>query len=175
MGNGMQKERNESAADISEIAQKVIEAGRLSKYYRNSSYYYLDFKRVNKRRINVIVNDVSYVLNSREFNKVYDVMLDMLPDVLESKVCDAQPSYDVDVICEICFGQFKTQDVKGLSCGHGPYHNHCIKKWMTISQTCPMCRKMENISNWTGKKIQSNLNTTINTFISLIQSNSKLN
>ena len=174
MGNNMQPQHVNENAGVSEVAQKVEEAGRLSKYYKNSSYYFLNFERVAKRKIVVTVNGDSYLMTYKEFNKIYHVMLDMLPDVLDSKVCDLQPSYDVDVYCEICFEKFKTQNVKGLTCGHGPYHEPCIRKWMKIGHTCPMCRKMEYITNWAGKDLKSNLNTTINTFISLIKGNSKL-
>ena len=171
MGNGMHKdERND--VGISEIAQKVIEAERLSKYYKNPAYYYINFKRA-RHRILVTINDEDFVMTTKEFNMVYNIMLDMLPEVVESKVSDLQPSYDIDIFCEICFQKFKSKDIKGLSCGHGPYHEPCIKKWMKIGHTCPMCRRLEYITNWTGKELQSNLNTTINTFVSIIKNNSK--
>ena len=47
--------------------------------------------------------------------------------------------------CPICFCNFDMQEVRITSCFH-LFHTKCIKKWIYVSSTCPMCQK-EIISN----------------------------
>ncbi|CAI9759169.1 unnamed protein product [Fraxinus pennsylvanica] len=49
---------------------------------------------------------------------------------------------DGDRECSICLSEFKDQELFRLlpSCNHG-FHFHCIKIWLQISRTYPLCRR----------------------------------
>ncbi|CAA2994252.1 RING-H2 finger ATL39-like [Olea europaea subsp. europaea] len=44
--------------------------------------------------------------------------------------------------CSICLSEFKDQELfrHHPACNHG-FHFECIKTWLDISQTCPLCRR----------------------------------
>jgi hypothetical protein len=42
--------------------------------------------------------------------------------------------------CVICLEEYKHEDTLGrLKCGHG-FHCNCIKKWLQVKNTCPVCK-----------------------------------
>ncbi|KAK9150328.1 hypothetical protein Syun_008637 [Stephania yunnanensis] len=44
-------------------------------------------------------------------------------------------------ICSICMDGFKVDEKIGsLSCGH-EFHVNCIKDWLIVNNTCPICRR----------------------------------
>jgi hypothetical protein len=48
---------------------------------------------------------------------------------------------DSDEECTICLDSLNNNNkVSTLKCGH-KFHNCCIKNWMKIKKTCPICRK----------------------------------
>ena len=167
MGNGMYKENKENSPGISDLTQKVYEAGRLSKYYRNSACCSLEFKKVSKRQVSVTIAGAVHIITVKEFYNVYNQMLESLPEVLDQRERGAI-SYEFDPICEICFERLAVHKIAGLTCGHGPFHRPCIKKWMSIGQSCPMCRRLSNIIDW--KENNSNVLPMISTFISIAKS-----
>uniref|UniRef100_A0A7C9DJ44 RING-type domain-containing protein n=1 Tax=Opuntia streptacantha TaxID=393608 RepID=A0A7C9DJ44_OPUST len=47
---------------------------------------------------------------------------------------------DQNKVCTICLDEFEPVNVgKQLSCGH-VYHLNCIQTWISICNTCPVCR-----------------------------------
>ncbi|XP_051150636.1 E3 ubiquitin ligase BIG BROTHER-related-like [Andrographis paniculata] len=50
---------------------------------------------------------------------------------------------DEEVLCIVCRDDFKeeveTKEIARLECGH-EYHVDCIKKWLRLNNTCPLCR-----------------------------------
>ncbi|PWA72522.1 zinc finger, RING/FYVE/PHD-type [Artemisia annua] len=47
---------------------------------------------------------------------------------------------EVGDICAICHEEFRGDEVIGtLKCKHS-YHEECIKKWLLLKRTCPICR-----------------------------------
>ena len=43
--------------------------------------------------------------------------------------------------CTICFEDICTSNVRTLPCAHS-YHQHCIGRWLTQHNTCPVCRSL---------------------------------
>ena len=50
--------------------------------------------------------------------------------------------------CSICLEKLeKNNSVVILECGH-KFHDKCIKNWMKIKKTCPICRKKIKIKKF---------------------------
>lgn len=65
-----------------------------------------------------------------------------------SKYVVAQQN-DSEEECTICLDSLeKNNSVATLECGH-EFHNCCIKDWMKIKKTCPICRKKIKIKKFT--------------------------
>ncbi|XP_047315747.1 probable E3 ubiquitin-protein ligase ZFP1 [Impatiens glandulifera] len=66
------------------------------------------------------------------------------PPKLISKACPNQEAASVAEIatdfCVVCQNDYKKQEkIGGLECGH-EYHVECIKKWLLVKNTCPICK-----------------------------------
>lgn len=59
----------------------------------------------------------------------------------EITYCSSNQSHDPEEEnCAICLEEYKDQDRHGkLSCGHD-FHAGCIKNWLLIRNTCPICK-----------------------------------
>ncbi|XP_040380633.1 probable E3 ubiquitin-protein ligase HIP1 isoform X2 [Oryza brachyantha] len=61
--------------------------------------------------------------------------------VMEIACCSNSHLQDQDTErCVICLEEYKHEDSLGrLKCGHG-FHSNCIKKWLQLKNTCPVCK-----------------------------------
>lgn len=70
--------------------------------------------------------------------------------------------------CAICLNDVReTRSNKSMRCGH-LFHGECLKKWKDKGKnTCPLCRKLLDVSNYTVTiQIQNNITgITSNSFI----------
>lgn len=70
------------------------------------------------------------------------------PPPLSKEVIDALPVVEVSqqqidskLQCSVCWEDFKLQEkVRQLPCEH-VYHEPCIRPWLGLHGTCPICRK----------------------------------
>ena len=46
-------------------------------------------------------------------------------------------------LCAICFCELKTLESRILQCSHC-FHSTCLRKWLHVQSTCPMCQKAVN-------------------------------
>lgn len=47
--------------------------------------------------------------------------------------------------CSICFFKIKQSQMKVLTCKYNhSFHQKCIWKWLTKTNTCPLCREKVN-------------------------------
>ena len=53
-------------------------------------------------------------------------------------------SWLFDQNCSICFDSFEGNNPFFVTCGH-PFHQTCIKRWLTNHQTCPNCASVCNL------------------------------
>ncbi|KAF9068578.1 hypothetical protein BDP27DRAFT_1144173, partial [Rhodocollybia butyracea] len=43
--------------------------------------------------------------------------------------------------CGVCMNQFRENDSGAMNanCQH-PFHESCLRRWLALSRTCPLCR-----------------------------------
>ena len=48
-----------------------------------------------------------------------------------------------DAVCSVCTEEFDLPRLAGrkMPCGH-VYHTHCIATWLSVRDSCPLCRVM---------------------------------
>ncbi|XP_020574418.1 E3 ubiquitin-protein ligase MBR1-like isoform X2 [Phalaenopsis equestris] len=69
-----------------------------------------------------------------------DYLTKCLTERLYCSSASAQDDKDEEACCPICLEEFKDNDSQGLmKCPH-VYHFTCIKKWLKLKKTCPVCK-----------------------------------
>lgn len=111
--------------------------------------------------------EVSNYKHGRKFGKNVFTDSDLKPktryfynNYLVSKKMDKETHEKLkDEICPICqLGFEKNQLTTESNCCKKTYHSDCIFNWLTIKDSCPMCRN-ENIFNKKRKLIEISLNS----------------
>ncbi|GMI71254.1 hypothetical protein like AT2G37150 [Hibiscus trionum] len=66
---------------------------------------------------------------------------DSISKCLAETICHSSDQYQDEGSCVICLEDYKDMDEVGAlkTCGH-KYHAPCIKKWLSMKNTCPICK-----------------------------------
>ncbi|KAK8553783.1 hypothetical protein V6N12_030766 [Hibiscus sabdariffa] len=66
---------------------------------------------------------------------------DSISKCLDETICHSSDQYHDGSSCVICLEDYKDMDEVGAlkTCGH-KYHAPCIKKWLSVKNTCPICK-----------------------------------
>lgn len=83
---------------------------------------------------------------------MYSFFFTLGPPPLSKDVIDALPiievaeqQVDIKLQCSVCWEDFILKEcVRQLPCQH-IYHEHCIRPWLELHGTCPICR--QNLSS----------------------------
>lgn len=65
------------------------------------------------------------------------------PPALENSFITS--SSPAGIKCPICFSRTKSDEVEKLLCGHS-FCKNCIRAWLVLENTCPLCRSITDIS-----------------------------
>lgn len=100
------------------------------------------FSFIKKERINAYI----YVLKLK--NLIAWVFLNLGPPPVSKEIIDALPVVEVTneqiaakLQCSVCWEDFVAKEnVRQLPCQH-IYHEPCIRPWLELHGTCPICRQ----------------------------------
>ncbi|CAA0829746.1 E3 ubiquitin-protein ligase MBR2 [Striga hermonthica] len=69
---------------------------------------------------------------------------DLISKCLTESILCSSDRYEDDGRCVICLEEYKDMDDLGiLKCGHD-FHVGCVKKWLSMKNLCPICKKTAN-------------------------------
>lgn len=54
--------------------------------------------------------------------------------------------------CAICIESIKPFELFETDCCHQQFHWYCCMRWILINHTCPLCRKVLDLSSWKKSK-----------------------
>lgn len=93
--------------------------------FMNNEYDINNINNINN------MEDVKVVISDKDFDKIEKV-----------SVCDENIDEYNELNCNICFENYKKEDIiKKLKCNH-IFHNDCLHDWLCKEKvTCPTCRK----------------------------------
>ena len=97
------------------------------------------FKEVNilKKRFENLVN-LYYNINNKDEENKYDYLE-------EKEINEDLMKIIKEDICLICLQNYNIQDkICYLPCTHF-FHSSCIKKWLEMKNTCPLCKNIIDI------------------------------
>ena len=97
---------------------------KIKNIFRNNNSVSENYSNRNNLDINI---DIEKCIENKNFNIFFTKIEN-----------ENENNKDYNVICSICIEPLK-EDVISLNCKH-KYHKGCIKEWLTINNSCPLCR-----------------------------------
>tara|TARA_B100001013_G_scaffold139182_1_gene82031 strand:+ start:653 stop:1096 length:444 start_codon:yes stop_codon:yes gene_type:complete len=77
---------------------------------------------------------------SRYFKKVMKKRDKILEIILGNEILDVE-EVGSDILCTICLSNLEVGDMYTKLCCDHMYHRECIKTWLQMKVTCPICRR----------------------------------
>ncbi|PQQ21071.1 uncharacterized protein Pyn_20982 [Prunus yedoensis var. nudiflora] len=99
----------------------------------------------NHRDMRLDIDNMSYeellALGERIGNVSTGVSEDLIPKCLTETIYCSSDQIQEEGTCVICLEEYKDRDDVGAlkTCGHD-YHVSCIKKWLSMKNSCPICK-----------------------------------
>ncbi|KAK4352901.1 hypothetical protein RND71_028419 [Anisodus tanguticus] len=94
---------------------------------------------------------------------LFDLDMALTMPETETSVCNnnshRKPTMDVSFaqrvremvgsVCTVCMERFESSiGAKQVTCGH-VFHSHCLTNWLSLHNTCPLCRFQVTVSRQT--------------------------
>ncbi|KAJ8557152.1 hypothetical protein K7X08_002777 [Anisodus acutangulus] len=65
----------------------------------------------------------------------------VISELLKQRKYQSTKMHDVNDSCCVCLDTYSDREVLGkIDCGH-EFHYHCIRKWLKIKNSCPICKR----------------------------------
>lgn len=142
----------------SSINQGIVYESNMKVINDNIINVIINFPLTNKIKIIIESNDnkgftINEILESLKviYKYIYDleeqtstkslyILYKKCFDCKNINLYECKDNNDNDNDCSICYDKSDLNKLVKLDCNH-LYHDTCIKKWIDISNTCPICRK----------------------------------